>query len=589
MRERIHRVIHRIIAVAVAVGFATTAFPTAAFALATNAAPEAKVSFTFDDGFASASTQAAPTLATYGLAGTAYVISGCVGMTTVPNACRANPGRPYMSWAQVVALQNSYGWEIGSHTVTHPYLATSDASDGQPNVLTPAQVLQELTQSKADLSAHGLNVTNFSSPYGDYNNPVHAQIAKYYASHRGFADVADNVWPYSDTLLNNFPVHAGVTVAAVKAKIDQAITNKTWLVLTLHDIQVNPSTDPDDYEYSTSQLGEIAAYVKAKKDAGLIKPVKINEGLVTSDTNLLPNSSFSSGLSGGWTTDSPTTITANAANNGSYPDPTHSVKLTSAATNKHLFSPKVAVDPAVTYMLKNFINLAAITGGELAFYIDEYDVNGNWISGQYKAAENVSFVENLNFTYKPSTLTVRQASLQVITQGNSGITAYFDNPQWFSLAATPVPPVNLVANGTFDAGLSGGWTTDGAPNIKADAANHGSPANPVNSVSLASTTTNKHLFSPKVSVTPGTYSLSSYLNVTALASNEVGFYIDEYNAAGVWISGQYKTGVHALGASTVSFNYTPTTSTVASASLQVIVTANSGTLGYYDDVKWYRN
>lgn len=589
MRAQVVSIRHRIQLLAVAAVLIASLLPFQAFALTTNVSPEAKVSFTFDDGLHSAYAQAAPTLSKYGLVGTDYVISGCVGMTTAPNTCHANTDATYMSWDQVVALQNTYGWEIGSHTVTHPYLASSDASDGQPNVLTSAQVQQELTQSKTDLGAHGLNVTSFATPYGDYNNAVHAQISKYYATHRGFADVGQNTWPYSDTLLYDFQVQAGVTVAQVKAQIDQAIANKTWLVLTFHDIKTNPSNNPDDYEYSTANLDQIAAYVKQKQDASLITSIKAKDGPVTSDTNLLPNSSFNSGL-GTWTTDSPSTIAVDGGNNGSYPDPTNSVKFTATTTNKHLFSPKVPVDPATTYLFKTFANVTTISGGEFAYYIDEYDANGNWISGQYKTAERNAFVENLNFTYKPSTLNVRQASLQVIVTGNSGITTYFDNPQLFPLTTTQQQPTNLVANGTFDAGLSAGWTTDSATTIKADAANHGSPANPVNSISLTAATANKHLFSPKISVSSThTYSLSSYLNVLTLTGNEVGFYVDEYNSSGTWISGQYKTGVRSLGSSTVSFNYTPSSANVASASLQVIVTGNSGAQAYYDDVKWYQN
>ena len=526
-------------------------------AAVTNPVPTAKVSFTFDDGLASATTQAAPTLAKYGLTGTDYVISGCVGMSTAPNTCRANPDALYMTWAQVQALQNTSGWEVGSHTVTHPCLASNTQPDCQANVLTQAQVAQELTQSKSDLAAHGVNATDFSTPYGDYTPAVLAQIAKVYASHRGFADQNVNGWPYNDLLLNDFPVQEGTTVAQVEAKIDQAIANNTWLVLTMHDIKVTPSTDPNDYEYSTAELDQIAAYVKAKQDAGLIKSVHVSDGLVKSDTNMLPNSSFNSGIGGGWTTDRPANVVADTGNNGSYPDSTNSIKFTASTSNVHLFSPKVAVNPTTTYLLKNFVNVANNNGGELAFFVDEYDSNGNWISGQYKSAERSNFVEDLNFTYKPSSLNVAQASLQTIVTANSGITAYFDNPQMFALSATQAP-TNLVANGTFDAGISQGWTTDSATTIKADSANHGSPANPVNSVSMTATTANRHLFSPKVPVTTGkTYTISAYINITALTSNEIGFYMDEYDANNNWVSGKYITGVRAAGVSNPSFNSRP--------------------------------
>ena len=51
--------------------------PTAAHA-ATAYAPQAKISYTFDDGLASAYTQAAPTLKKYGQVGTNYVTTGCI-------------------------------------------------------------------------------------------------------------------------------------------------------------------------------------------------------------------------------------------------------------------------------------------------------------------------------------------------------------------------------------------------------------------------------------------------------------------------------------------------------------------------------
>jgi peptidoglycan/xylan/chitin deacetylase (PgdA/CDA1 family) len=558
-------------------------------AAATNPAPAAKISFTFDDGLASALTQAKPTLAKYGLTGTSYVITKCIGMTTAPNTCHANTDARYMSWTQVKQLQAA-GWEIGSHTQTHPYLATSDATDGQPNVLTPAQVTTELAGSKADLAAQGITATAFSTPYGDYSNATLAQIAQYYTSHRGFADQNTNIWPYNDYLLNNMPVQSGVTVAQVKTKIDAAIAGKQWLILTMHDIAVSPSTNPDDYQYSTANLDQIAAYVKTKQSAGLITPVNISQGLVTTDANLLPGSSFDGGITNGWTTDAPTKIVGDNANNGSTPSPTSSVKLTATTINSHLFSPTIAIDPNTTYMLKNFLKVTSITSSVVGFYIDEYDGAGNWISGQYKNGESAPFVENFNFTYKPTSTAVRKARLQVIVPANSGITAYIDNPQWFSLSTT-TPPVqtNLVANGTFDAGIANGWTTDDATHITANTANHGSPANPVNSVALTSTTQNKHLFSPKITVDPAkNYTLTNYLNLLQISSGEVGFYIDEYDAAGNWISGQYKTGVRGVSTGDVSFQYKPTSTNVKTASLQIIVTANANISAYFDDVRWYQ-
>jgi peptidoglycan/xylan/chitin deacetylase (PgdA/CDA1 family) len=562
-----------------------------ALAAVQNPAPSAKVSFTFDDGLDSVYSQAAPALAKYGIKGTSYVITGCVGMTTTPNTCHADTNEKYMTWDQILAVQNTYGWEIGSHTVSHPYLATSDATDGQPNVLTTQQVTNEMVNSKAALAAHGINATDFASPYGDYNNNVLAEAAKVYESHRGFADQNNNIWSYNDMILNDMQVQSGVTVAQVKARIDQAITNKEWLILTFHDIRVNASTNPSDYQYKTSDLEQIAAYAQAK--AAQIKNVNIKDGLVKSDVNAMPNGDLSRGMADGWTTNNASAIKADAANHGSYPESTNSMYLSSGANTNYLFSPKVAVDSTQTYMYKSFLNMTARTSGELGYYIDEYDASGNWISGQWKKAENTPFVEDMNFTYTPSSSNVKKASLQIYVAANSGITAYVDNFQMFNLTGTTTPApapttmTDLMANGSFDNGIASGWTTTNGTNFTADNANHGSTANPVNSIKLTSGSANTHLFSPRVSVASGTeYTLNAYTNLLTRTSSELGFYIDEYDASGNWVSGKYVKGDATTGAEDLSVSYMPSSSSVKTASLQVILPANSGITGYLDNVKW---
>src|SRR5690242_8723719 len=107
---------------------------------------------------------------------------------------------------------------------------------------------------------------------------------------------------------------------------------------------------------------------------------------------------------------------------------------------------------------------------------------------------------------------------------------------------------------------------------------------------MRATTANKHLFSPQVAVdSTKVYTLTNYLNLQQLTSGEVGFYIDEYDQNGAWISGQYKLGVHTIGAGDVGFQYQPSSVNVKKASLQVIVMANSGTQAYFDNARWYAN
>lgn len=554
-------------------------------AVVSNPAPAAKISFTFDDGMASNLTQAAPVLAAHGLSGTAYITTGCIGMTTVPNDCAADSGRAYLTWEQVATLRDTYGWEIGAHSVTHPQLDSDN--------LTDAQLTAEVAGSKQGLATHGFDAQAFATPYGDYSNRVLAEIAKSFTSHRGFHDLDNNVWSYNDYLLNNMQVQEGVSVAAVQARIDDAIANNLWLVLTFHEISPTPDASPEEYMYATDKLNQIAAYVKSKQDAGQIKSVNVSKGLVVSDTNLLPNGGFEAGLTQGWTTNTPGNVVLSTAGKGGYPNPANAVSLTSGAANIHLFSPQVTVNSNLTYMFKSYLQLTARTGGELGYYVDEFDGAGNWISGQWVQAVTAPTTRNVNFAYKPSSTAVKKAGLQIYATANSGIQAYVDSFQFFPLNETTTPPpatINLLPNSNFTSGLAEGWTTNNTAAFTPDGAGNGSPENSASAqhaIKLIAGTANSSLFAPQVEVQSlDTYKIEAYLNILTRNNEEVAFYIDEYDLNGAWVSGQYAFAKRTTGIENLSIDYTPTTATVKKAGLQIILVGNSGITGYLDQVKF---
>ena len=441
----------------------------------------AKVSFTFDDGINNDVTEAAPELAQYGYTGTAFIITGCVGMTTTPNNCAADGSAGYMSWSQIQTLSSTYGWEIGSHTVDHPLTAAADNP-----LLTGAQLDAEMADSQAALATQGYNATDFASPYGDYDNRSLAVIAKYYNSHRAFQDYSQpaaselsntfpyysprDSFPYNPLLLTVEDVQGNVPVATVESYINAAKANNQWLILVFHDIVASgASTAESDYQYNAADLGTIAAYVKSQ---GL--PVTdMAHGLDTSSTNMFANGSFTAGLTDGWTTDNATDIKADqqlatttaagdysainghGAYDGTPQGPLDSVYLsnTSSTVDGHLFSPTVAVSPTQTYVFNNFVNVTSSTG-QVNFIVDEYNSSGTWISDKYYAgitgsttANNVQ-VGNVNFDYVPTSSSVALVRLQVIASG-AGLTAYYDNAQMFpeSDAGSGVPS-NLTGSTT---------------------------------------------------------------------------------------------------------------------------------------------
>jgi peptidoglycan/xylan/chitin deacetylase (PgdA/CDA1 family) len=462
-----------VVALGLLAGISIASIPAAhASALSLTATP--KVSFTFDDGYESFITQAAPTLAAHNLTGTAYVTTGYVG---TPN---------FMTWEQVEALQNDWNWEIGAHTLSHPELP----------LLSPEEQDNELRASKELLATHGIDAVSFATPFGAYDDSVLATSARYYTSHRGFHDAGYNNYPYNDQVLINQQVQIGdgdeapgVTVDQVKGYVDEAIANDQWLVLTFHDITelpIVPANADEAYSYPKESLSEIAAYVASKVATQSISAINIRDGLITG-TNMLPNGNFNNGIADGWLTDSPANVTVDDNNNGSYPGPTRSIALNAGGTNAHLFSPKIDINSANSYLIKNFLKITAMAGGEVSFYVDEYGVAteanpSGWISGQYHAgvvyptADGI-YVRNVNFLYVPTSAEVVKASLQIIVTGGSGVQAYLDNVQWINTneevvvppTDTTAPVVSAVAHSNITAsGATISWTTDEASDSRVD-------------------------------------------------------------------------------------------------------------------------
>ncbi len=124
--------------------------------------PSKPVIFTFDDGYENAYTVALPILERHGMTGTVFVIGNAVG----------TPG--YLSWGQLEDMVDSGVFEIQSHSLNHPDLAS----------LSPELLRYELLGSKDLLESRlGLPMTFLCYPYGKYSAQV-ADAAKH-AGYRG--------------------------------------------------------------------------------------------------------------------------------------------------------------------------------------------------------------------------------------------------------------------------------------------------------------------------------------------------------------------------------------------------------------------
>jgi peptidoglycan/xylan/chitin deacetylase (PgdA/CDA1 family) len=141
------------------------------FADAVSEAPAPKtLVVTFDDAYRSVIDRALPILSKFGLPATVFTVTSFAGSEepmTWPGI-DGWIGGPYepelapMSWDELSELAAA-GWEIGSHTVTHPRLTSID----------DAELAEELTRSRDVCSERiGTECRSLAFPYGDYDDRV---------------------------------------------------------------------------------------------------------------------------------------------------------------------------------------------------------------------------------------------------------------------------------------------------------------------------------------------------------------------------------------------------------------------------------
>jgi peptidoglycan/xylan/chitin deacetylase (PgdA/CDA1 family) len=153
-------------------GLVSRGWTGATFTDALGAPHRRTLAVTFDDAFDSVRTLAAPVLADLGLPATVFVATDWVDQSLHwPEVARwaqtdhAGELRS-MSWESLRGLAAS-GWEIGSHTCTHPHLSRLDA----------AAIDSELRRSRAACLERGIACRSVAYPFGDADERVRAAAA----------------------------------------------------------------------------------------------------------------------------------------------------------------------------------------------------------------------------------------------------------------------------------------------------------------------------------------------------------------------------------------------------------------------------
>lgn len=199
----------------------------------------AYVTLTFDDGRRSTYDVGLPIVEAAGYNSTHFIISG-----------RMTPQFPGYIQPHEVRDIDTRGHEVGAHTRTHANLPT----------LTRAQMEHEIAGSKADLDALGIRpVTSLAYPYGAYNQTVIdvARSSGFSAARTtqgGTNPITEDPYTLRRVAGDN------ATLASLRAEIDAAIDQKSWLIFTFHDI----TSTTGSYNTSPETLRGVVNYLKEK-------------------------------------------------------------------------------------------------------------------------------------------------------------------------------------------------------------------------------------------------------------------------------------------------------------------------------------
>ncbi len=375
--------------------------------LATPAKPlvwQGMVSFNFDDGYRNVYDNALPVFQKYGVVASFFPVVQYI----------LDQESYAVTWQQLAECQQD-GWEIGSHTMTHPDLTT----------LTDAQIDYELGQSQKILEQHGVNAKTLVFPYSQYNARVLDYTTRYYENSR--ADVGSNGFDCDRYHIVSQEVTNTTTPEQAIAWINEAVKNKKWLVLMMHQVVTGP---PADYEYNVTDLEKIVAYVANNN----IPAVTMQQALAIRDDSLGPNLLKNPNLDkldkSGWAKD----WTRNNAAQVTVTPPAVTRVFSSGNRLRIVGSSQQNVASTATIKLPGsgkkqgyfFSFFAEVDVGSpnagAEIWLDEFDKKGNYIGGQWLGGLYVDTFGMPGFLYQPSSPQVGEVIIDIYSLAGCNVT-----------------------------------------------------------------------------------------------------------------------------------------------------------------------
>lgn len=214
---------------------------------------EGMVSLNFDDGWKNFYTTALPILNRAKLKATVYPVSGYV-----------KERRKQFMTASQLRFVEAQGHEIGAHTQYHVRLTK----------VSRVRADREINGSKRDLERFGIaSVTTFSYPYGIYTRRLRSVVKNAGFIGARISSCGLNSPPSDRFLLKTCAVTRKMTDERIQSWIQDAMKEKRWLIITIHDVKKKPGR----YGMTPKALRELVRFLKNEK----VKVVTNAEGVNT--------------------------------------------------------------------------------------------------------------------------------------------------------------------------------------------------------------------------------------------------------------------------------------------------------------------
>jgi len=194
---------------------------------------EGVISIAFDDGYASTYTKGMKRLARYGFPATAYIITDVVDTAT------------WLTTAQIDQLHDFQGWDICPHALT---INNHNLTNGLES-LSDANCLTEISGLYTWMKDRGYSVRDIAYPKGNRGGSV-LKYSRRYFTHGGRGTVqGPETSPAGDPwYIRGWSVDGLTTsVATIESFIDKAIADKSWGIITFHNIVTGAAASATEF------------------------------------------------------------------------------------------------------------------------------------------------------------------------------------------------------------------------------------------------------------------------------------------------------------------------------------------------------